>query len=33
MQGMILGEPPRFEWVLERLKHAEAVINGSHSSN
>ena len=33
MQGMILGEPPRFEWVLERLKHAEAVINRSHSSN
>ena len=29
MQGMILGDPPRFEWILEQLEHAEAVINGS----
>ena len=27
MQGMILGDPPDFEWVTDQLQHAEAVIN------
>ena len=29
MQGMILGDPPDFEWITEQLQHAEAVINGT----
>ncbi|MDE2964613.1 MAG: hypothetical protein OXU26_11915 [Acidobacteriota bacterium] len=33
MQGMILGDPPSFEWILEQLEHAEAVINGSRRTN
>ena len=33
MQGMILGDPPRYEWILEQLEHAEAVINGSRRNS
>lgn len=29
MQGMILGDPPNFEWITNQLQHAEAVINGT----
>ena len=29
MQGMILGEPPRFDWVMEQLGIAEDAINRS----
>ena len=28
MEGMILGEAPRFEWVMEQIQYAEDVING-----
>ena len=27
MRDMILGDPPTFEWIMDRLRHAEAVIN------
>ena len=27
MQGMILGDVPAFEWIMDRLLHAETVIN------
>ena len=27
MEGMILGEAPRFEWVMEQIQNAEAAIN------
>ena len=27
MAGMILGEAPRFEWVMEQIQYAEAAIN------
>ena len=27
MEGMILGEAPRFEWVMEQIQYAEATIN------
>ena len=27
MEGMILGEAPTFEWVMEQIQHAEATIN------
>ena len=27
MQDMILGDAPAFEWIMDRLRHAEAVIN------
>ena len=27
MEGMILGEAPRFEWVMEQIQDAEATIN------
>lgn len=30
MRDMILGEPPRFEWILQQLKLAEAAINRVH---
>ena len=26
---MILGETPRFEWVIEQIQYAEAAINGT----
>ncbi len=29
MEGMILGEPPEFGWIIEQIQHAEAVINAS----
>ncbi len=29
MEGMILGDAPPFEWVLEQIELAEATINGS----
>ena len=29
MEGMILGEAPRFRWVMEQLRFAEAAINGT----
>lgn len=29
MQGMILGDVPDFEWIVDQLAHAEAVINGT----
>ena len=28
MESMILGEAPRFEWVMEQIQYAEDVING-----
>ena len=28
MEGMILGEAPRFEWVMEQIEYAEATVNG-----
>ena len=28
MEGMILGEALKFEWVLEQIQYAEAAING-----
>ncbi len=28
MQGMILGEAPVFEWVMEQIEYAEATVNG-----
>ena len=27
MEGMILGEAPKFEWVIEQIQYAEAEIN------
>lgn len=27
MQGMILGDVPDFEWIMDQLQHAEAVVN------
>ncbi|MXW31474.1 MAG: nucleotidyl transferase AbiEii/AbiGii toxin family protein [Chloroflexi bacterium] len=27
MEGMILGEPPAFAWIIEQIQHAEAVVN------
>lgn len=27
MEGMILGEPPAFGWIIEQIQHAEAVVN------
>ena len=27
MEGMVLGEAPRFEWVMEQIQYAEAAIN------
>ncbi len=32
MQGMILGDVPNFGWVMDRLLHAEAVINQTDNS-
>ncbi len=29
MEGVILGDAPTFEWVLEQIELAEATINGS----
>ena len=29
MRGMILGEAPGFDWVMEQLRRAEATINGN----
>ena len=28
MEGMILGEVLKFEWVLEQIQYVEAAING-----
>ena len=28
MEGMILGEAPGFEWVMEQIEYAEAAVNG-----
>lgn len=28
MEGMILGEAPGFEWVMEQIEYAEATVNG-----
>ena len=28
MEGMILGDAPRFEWVMEQIEYAEATVNG-----
>lgn len=28
MEGMILGEAPTFDWVMEQIEHAEATVNG-----
>ena len=28
MEGMILGEAPGFEWVMEQIEHAEATVDG-----
>ena len=28
MEGMILGEAPKFSWIMEQIQHAEATING-----
>ena len=28
MQGMILGEAPDFDWIVDQLRRAEAAING-----
>ena len=32
MEGMILGESPEFEWIIEQIQHAEAVINASSAT-
>ena len=29
MQGMILGDVPELGWVMDQLRHAEAVVNGT----
>ncbi len=29
MEGMIIGEPPEFEWIMEQIEFAEAEINRS----
>lgn len=29
MEGMILGEAPSFEWVMEQIQYAEATVNES----
>lgn len=32
MEGMILGESPEFEWIIEQIQHAETVINASSAT-
>ena len=29
MEGMILGETPGFQWVMEQIEYAEATVNGA----
>ena len=28
MEGMVLGEAPKFEWVMDQIEYAEATVNG-----
>ena len=33
MEGMILGQAPKFEWILEQIQYAEDTVNGDSENS